>query len=37
VESLNDLPKSRAVLLDVSVWEFLQLAAEQLPPHIVID
>jgi phytoene dehydrogenase-like protein len=32
VESLNDLPKSRAVLLDVSVWEFLQLAAEQLPP-----
>ncbi|HEY4271516.1 MAG TPA: NAD(P)/FAD-dependent oxidoreductase [Candidatus Udaeobacter sp.] len=32
VESLNDLPKSRAVLLDVSVWEFLRIAGEQLPP-----
>jgi len=32
IESLNDLPKSRAVLLDVSVWEFLRLAGQQLPP-----
>ena len=32
VENLNELPKSRAVLLDVSVWEFLQLAGKQLPP-----
>ncbi len=32
VENLNDLPKSRAVLLDVSVWEFLRLAGEQLSP-----
>jgi len=32
VENLSDLPKSRAVLLDVSVWEFLRLAGEQLPP-----
>ena len=31
VERLNDLPKSRAVLLDVSVWEFLRIADEQLP------
>src|SRR6266571_3511696 len=31
VESLNDLPKSRAVLLDVSVWGFLRIAREQLP------
>src|SRR5881409_2531668 len=32
VENLDDLPKSRAVLLDVSVWEFLHIAREQLPP-----
>ncbi len=32
VESLDDLPKSRAVFLDVSVWEFLRIAGEQLPP-----
>jgi phytoene dehydrogenase-like protein len=32
VENLNDLPKSRAVLLDVSVWEFLRIAGRQLPP-----
>jgi phytoene dehydrogenase-like protein len=32
VESLDELPKSRAVLLDVSVWEFLRIAGEQLPP-----
>jgi phytoene dehydrogenase-like protein len=31
VDSLNDLPKSLAVLLDVSAWEFLRLASEQLP------
>ena len=31
VENLNDLPKSRAVLLDVSVWEFLRIAQGQLP------
>ena len=31
VESVNDLPKSRALLLDVSVWEFLRIAREQLP------
>ena len=31
IENLNQLPKSRAVLLDVSVWEFLQIAGEQLP------
>jgi phytoene dehydrogenase-like protein len=32
VENLNDLPKSRALLLDVSVWEFLRIARGQLPP-----
>ena len=31
VENLNDLPKSRAILLDVSVWEFLRIASGQLP------
>jgi phytoene dehydrogenase-like protein len=31
VENLNDLPKSHAVLLDVSVWGFLRIAREQLP------
>lgn len=31
VEDLRDLPKSRAILLDVSVWEFLRIAGEQLP------
>src|SRR5215472_6519559 len=30
-ENLNDLPKSRAVLLDLSVWEFLRIAGRQLP------
>src|SRR5213596_2893135 len=29
VENLNDLPKSRAILLDVSVWEFVRIAAGQ--------
>jgi phytoene dehydrogenase-like protein len=31
VESLSDVPKARAVLLDVSAWEFLRIAGEQLP------
>jgi phytoene dehydrogenase-like protein len=31
VKNLDDLPKSRAVLLDVSVWEFLRIAGRQLP------
>jgi phytoene dehydrogenase-like protein len=31
VENLNDLPKSRTILLDVSVWEFLRIAGSQLP------
>jgi phytoene dehydrogenase-like protein len=31
VENLNDLPKSRAILLGVSVWEFLRIAGNQLP------
>lgn len=33
VESLWDLPKSRAALLDISVWEFLRIAGEQMPPR----
>jgi len=31
IENLSDLPKSRAVVLDVSVWEFLRIARQQLP------
>jgi phytoene dehydrogenase-like protein len=31
VESLHDLSKSRTILLDVSVWEFLRIAGQQLP------
>jgi len=31
IENLRDLPKSRAILLDVSVWEFLRIAGQQLP------
>src|SRR5436305_12080964 len=31
VESLRQLPKSRTVLLDISVWEFLRITGEQLP------
>src|SRR5881398_2300274 len=31
VETLKQLPKSRAVLLDISVWEFLRITGEQLP------
>jgi len=30
VDSLDDLPKSRAVLLDVSVWQFLRIAGQRL-------
>jgi phytoene dehydrogenase-like protein len=33
VSNLNELPKSRAILLDVSVWEFLSIAGDQLPPR----
>lgn len=31
VKDLNALPKSRAVLLDISVWEFLRIAGQQMP------
>src|SRR3954464_7074203 len=31
VETLRDLPKSRAILLDVSVWEFVQIAGHEMP------
>jgi len=31
IENLDDLPKSRAILLDVSVWQFLRIAGERLP------
>ena len=31
IENLRDLPKSRAILLDISVWEFLRIAGQQLP------
>ena len=31
VDNLNDLPKSRVVLLDVSIWEFMRIAGRQLP------
>jgi phytoene dehydrogenase-like protein len=30
IDNLDDLPKSRAILLDVSVWEFLRIAGQQL-------
>jgi phytoene dehydrogenase-like protein len=33
IENLRDLPKSRTVLLDVSVWEFLRIAGQELPSH----
>ncbi len=32
VNNLSELPKSRATLLDVSVWEFLNIAGHQLAP-----
>jgi phytoene dehydrogenase-like protein len=31
VDHLKDLPKSRAVILDISVWEFLRIAGRQMP------
>ena len=31
VESIDDLPKSRAVLLDISAWQFVRIAGERLP------
>ena len=31
IENLSDLPESRAILLDVSVWEFLRIAGHELP------
>ena len=31
VDNLNDLPKSRVILLDTSVWEFLRIAGQRLP------
>src|SRR5512132_313290 len=31
IENLRDLPKSRAILLDVSVWEFLRIASREMP------
>ena len=31
IGNLRDLPKSRAILLDVSLWEFLRIAGHQLP------
>ena len=31
IETLRDLPKSRAILLDLSVWEFLRIAGQELP------
>jgi len=30
-ENLRDLPKARAILLDLSVWEFLRIAGQELP------
>jgi phytoene dehydrogenase-like protein len=33
VENLNDLPKSHVILLDISVWEFLRIASERMPPR----
>jgi phytoene dehydrogenase-like protein len=33
IENLDELPKSRAVLLDISVWEFLRVARERMPSH----
>jgi phytoene dehydrogenase-like protein len=33
IENLRDLAKSRAILLDVSVWEFLRIVGPELPSH----
>jgi len=32
IENLRELPKSRVILLDVSVWEFLRIAGQEMPP-----
>jgi phytoene dehydrogenase-like protein len=32
IEDVDQLPRSRAVLLDISVWEFLRLAGKKLRP-----
>ena len=31
VQNLDDLPKSRAILLDTSVWQFARIAGDRLP------
>jgi phytoene dehydrogenase-like protein len=31
VENLSDLPKARAVLLDISPWQFVRIAGDKLP------
>ena len=31
IENLRDLPKSRTILLDISVWEFLRIARPTMP------
>ncbi len=31
VDDLSKLPKSRAIILDVSVWEFLRIAGQRMP------
>src|SRR5213082_677870 len=33
VDNLNELPKSRAVILDISVWQFLRIGGHQMPPR----
>src|SRR6266446_928622 len=33
VDNLNGLPKSRAVILDISVWQFLRIGGHQMPPR----
>jgi phytoene dehydrogenase-like protein len=33
VENLDDLPKSRAVLLDISPWQLVRIASNKLPTH----
>ena len=30
IENLRDLPKSRAIFLDISVWEFLRIAGQEM-------
>src|SRR5262249_33228789 len=33
LDNLNERPKTHALLLDLSVWEFLRIAGQQLPSH----